>query len=162
MQRTILVLGLLLAGMVTASFGQRSGEQSPPKSKQATEIEVLVNKAAKLVDKKGKTAFAEFRQSGSEWRKGDTYLFALDLKENTLFNAAFPEHEGKNQAGNKDANGKLYDVELVRVVQRKGSGWVDYMFPKPGQTAPARKWSYVKKVNIDGTPALIGAGFYPQ
>jgi cytochrome c len=48
------------------------------------------------------------------------------------------------------------------VVQSKGSGWVDYMFPKPGQTKPSQKWSYVKAVNIDGTPGFVGAGFYPQ
>jgi hypothetical protein len=36
------------------------------------------------------------------------------------------------------------------------------MFPKPGQTQPSQKWSYVKVVNIDGAPGLIGAGFYPE
>jgi len=46
-------------------------------------------------------------------------------------------------------------------VTKKGSGWVDYMFPKPGQTQPSQKWSYVKGVKIDGGLGLIGAGFYP-
>jgi cytochrome c len=50
----------------------------------------------------------------------------------------------------------------VKVVQTKGSGWVDYMFPKPGQTQPSQKWSYVKAMNVDGVPALIGARFYPE
>ena len=35
------------------------------------------------------------------------------------------------------------------------------MWPKPGQTQPSQKWSYVKGVQVDGTPAIIGAGFYP-
>jgi hypothetical protein len=34
------------------------------------------------------------------------------------------------------------------------------MFPKPGQTELSKKWSYVKATNINGTPAIIGAGFY--
>jgi hypothetical protein len=37
-----------------------------------------------------------------------------------------------------------------------------YMFPKPGEIKPSQKWSYVKAVNIDGTPGIIGAGFYPE
>ena len=44
----------------------------------------------------------------------------------------------------------------------KGAGWVDYLFPKPGETTPSHKWTYVKRVTIDGAPALLGAGFYPD
>jgi hypothetical protein len=40
--------------------------------------------------------------------------------------------------------------------------WVAYMFPKPGQSQPSQKWSYVKAITMDGTPGLIGAGFYPE
>ena len=36
------------------------------------------------------------------------------------------------------------------------------LFPKPGQTQPSKKWSYVKAINADGAPGLIGAGFYPE
>jgi cytochrome c len=120
------------------------------------------SKQKALVDSKGKAAFADFRKNGSEWMSGNTYLFAYDLKSNVLLNAAFPEREGTNVAGKKDANGKLYHDEFIKIVQSKGAGWVDYMFPKPGQTQPSLKWSYVKAVNIDGTPGLIGAGFYPE
>jgi methyl-accepting chemotaxis protein len=45
-------------------------------------------------------------------------------------------------------------------VQTKGAGWVDYMFPKPGQTQPSHKWSYVKRFKADGMSGLIGAGFF--
>jgi cytochrome c len=52
---------------------------------------------------------------------------------------------------------KLFQAEFVKVVQSKGSGWGDYMFPKPGQSQPSQKWSDVKAVNIDGTAGLVGA-----
>ena len=51
---------------------------------------------------------------------------------------------------------------MIRTAQTRGSGWVDYAFPKPGRTQPSTKWSYVKRVQIDGVPALIAAGFYPE
>ncbi len=154
---------LALAALVTMAMANpASSQQSPPTSEQATQIEAMVNKAAALVNKQGKAAFAAFRKPDSEWRSGTTYLFAYDMKLNVLLNAAFPQREGKNMHGQTDANGKLMHDEFVKVVQSKGSGWVNYMFPKPGQTQSSRKWSYVTAVTIDGTPGLIGAGFYPE
>jgi cytochrome c len=78
-------------------------EQGPPPSAQATQIEALVNKAATLVDKQGKAALAEFRKRDSEWWSGNTYLFAYDMKLNVLLNPAFPQREGTNAHGEKDA-----------------------------------------------------------
>jgi cytochrome c len=148
--------------MALATVNPASAQQAPPPSAQATKIEALVDKAAALTNKEGKVALAEFRKRDSEWWSGNTYLFAYDMKLNVLLNPAFPQREGTNAHGEKDANGVFFHDEFVKVVQAKGFGWVAYMFPKPGQTQPSQKWSYVKTVNVDGTPGLIGAGFYPQ
>ena len=78
-----------------------------------------------------------------------------------MFSGAFPNLNGKDLRTMKDANGKLLVQEFLKTVQSKGSGWVDYMWPEPGQTQPSQKWSYVKGATIDGTPAYVGAGFYP-
>ncbi|HEY1610228.1 MAG TPA: cache domain-containing protein [Paraburkholderia sp.] len=102
------------------------------------------------------------RAKGSEWLHDDTYLFVYDMESNVLLNAAFPAREGTRVTGQKDANGKLFHDAQIRTAQTKGSGWVDYMFPKPGQAQPSRKWSYVKAVTIDGVPGLVGSGFYPE
>ncbi len=139
-----------------------AAESSPPESPAAKQIVDLVTKAASLLEQKGKAAFAEFRKPNSEWFNGNTYLFAYDMKGNVLLNPAFPKREGTNVAGGKDANGKLFHDEIIRTAQTKGSGWVDYMFPRPGRTEPSHKWTYVKRVQIDGVPGLIGAGFYPE
>ncbi len=152
------VLAVLFAA-VSPVFSQ----ESPPPSDKAKQVVALVDKAAALVTSKGKeAAFTEFRKKGSEWFFDDLYLFAYDLDLNTLLVAAFPKNEGSNHTGRKDANGKVFHTEFVKVVQSKGSGWVDYMFPKPGQTEPSRKWGYVKAVSIDGVPGFVGAGFYPE
>ncbi|HEX7564236.1 MAG TPA: cache domain-containing protein, partial [Bradyrhizobium sp.] len=137
-------------------------QQSPPPSEQAKKVEALVNKAAALVERQGKEAFSEFRKRDSEWWFGITYVFAYDIDLNVLLNPAFPKREGTNPHGERDANGKAFHDEFLKVVQSKGAGWVDYVFPKPGQSEPSQKWSYVKAVSIDGTPGLIGAGFYPE
>jgi len=155
----LIAFAVVAAGMVGTVANAQS---SPPPSAKAQEVEALVNKAASLIDAKGKAAFPEFRMNGSEWFRGDTYVFAYDLKGNVLLNPAFPAREGTNVSGQKDANGKLFHDAIVRVAETKGSGWVDYMFPKPGQTQPSQKWAFVKAVKIDGVPGLVASGFYPE
>jgi cytochrome c len=148
-----------LVAMLTPAFAA----EAPPASDQANAVEALVLKAAAQVEKEGKTAaFTEFRKKDSEWLHGDTYLYAYDSKGNVLLNAAFPQREGTNIAGQKDAKGKPFQDEILEVAASQGSGWVSYMFPKPGQTDPSEKWAYVKKVTFDGTPGLIASGFYPR
>ncbi len=154
---------LVYTALVTmAMAGFASSQQSPPTSEQTKRVEAMVNKAAALVEARGTAAFSEFRKKESEWWFGNTYLFVYDKDMNVLLNPAFPQREGTNVRGQKDANGKLFHDEFMKVIHDKGSGWVDYLFPKPGQTQPSRKWSYVKAVKVDGATGLIGAGFYPE
>jgi cytochrome c len=155
---------LVCTALVTMAMANlASSQQSPPTSEQAKRIEAMVNKAAALVESQGKAAFSEFRKRDSEWWSGNTYLFVYDKDMNVLLNPAFPKREGTNVHGDKDVNGKLFHDEFMEVIRTKGSGWVDYMFPKPGQTQLSQKWSYVKAVKVDGIAGcLIGAGFYPE
>jgi hypothetical protein len=120
-----------------------------------------VDRAAELVDTKGKEAFSEFRQRGSEWFSGDTYIFAYAPDGTVVLNPAFPAREGHAYHGEKDKKGKAFHDEIIKTAQTKGSGWVDYWLPKPGQTEPSQKWSYVKAVKAEGV-AVVGAGFFPE
>jgi cytochrome c len=150
----------VLAGFMMASTAQ--SQEAPPPSEKSKQIEDLVNRAAALVDQRGRAAFAEFRKRDSQWWFGSTYLFAYDNHLNVLLNPAFPKREGTNPRGEKDANGKMMHDEFLKTVQTSGAGWVDYMFPKPGQTQPSHKWSYVKGFKADGMSGLIGAGFFEE
>jgi len=155
-----ILISIAVTTMVIAS--PAGSQQAPPTSEQTKRIEAMVNKAAALVETQGKAVFSEFRKRDSEWWFGNTYLFIYDKDMNVLLNPAFPKREGTNVHGEKDVNGKLFQDEFMNVIHSKGSGWVDYMFPKPGQKQPSQKWSYVKGVKIDGGLGLIGAGFYPE
>jgi methyl-accepting chemotaxis protein len=154
-----LLLGIAFLVVASSTFAQ----EAPPASDKAKEIVALVEKAAALVNAKGSAAFSEFKKNGSEWRHDDLYLFGNDMKGVQILNAGFPEREGTDQSKFKDADGKLLYPEFMKVVQSStGSGWVTYRFPKPGETQPSKKWSYLKAVHVDGKPGLIGAGFYPE
>ncbi len=156
-----IIVGFALTALLVATSPAIS-QQVPPPSAQAKQTKALVNKAAALIDKNGKAAFAEFRKKDSEWFHDTTYLYVYDLKGNVLLNPAFPTREGTNVTGQKDAKGKLFHNEIIKTAETMGSGWVDYMFPKPGQTEPSQKWAYVKKVTMDGVSGLVASGFYPQ
>ena len=150
---------LLIAGLLALGTPANSGDH-PPKGARAKEVVALVDKASVLIAKNGKTAFTQFRKRGSEWFHGDSYVFVYDMDGKILLNPAFPKREGISVIGERDANGKLFHQEIIKMAQTRGSGWVDYMFARPGQTEPSLKWAYVKKVTIDGTPGLVASGFY--
>lgn len=152
----------LVWAMVGTAVGHSARSQpAPPASAEARRIVALVERAAALVGREGRAAFPEMRRRGSEWWDGQTYVFAYDDDLNILLQPAVPAREGTNPGAERDANGKAFHEELRRVA-RTGAGWVDYMLPRPGQTQPSNKWSYVRAVTIDGKPGFVGAGFYAE
>ena len=155
-----LLVCIALAGL--AIGGPARSQEAPPPSDQAKLIEALVTRAAALIEKDGKaTAFTQFRKKDSEWLHGDTYLFACDLTGKVLLHAGIPKLEGTSIGGGfKDATGKPFQDDILKVAAEQGSGWVSYMLPKPRQAELYQKWTYVKKVMLDGTPGLIASGFF--
>lgn len=132
-----------------------------PQSKEAKQIVALVDKAAALTESKGKTAFPEFKKKGSAWLKGETYIFIADMNGTILMHPANPELETKSILDMKDANGKAFMREFIETAKAKGSGWVDYMWPKSGEKSPSKKLSYVKRATMpSGEMVVVGAGIY--
>jgi cytochrome c len=153
---------IVFVAVLAMSVGHPAVSQDqPPSSAEAKRIEALVNKAATIVDAKGKAALSEFREKGSEWWSGEVYVFAYAPDGTVLLNPAFPAREGRAYHGEKDKKGKAFHDEIMKVAEEKGSGWVDYWLPKPGQTEASHKWSYVKAVKAEGV-TLVGAGFFPD
>jgi cytochrome c len=152
---------LLFVSVAVVASQSVSAHDQPPSPAEAKRIEALVDNAAALVDIKGKAALSEFRERGSKWWSGDVYIFAYASDGTVLLNPAFPTREGHSYHGETDKKGKAFHDELIRTAQTKGSGWVDYWLPKPGQTEPSQKWSYVRAVKAEGI-VLVGAGIYPK
>ncbi|QOX79906.1 cache domain-containing protein [Trichlorobacter lovleyi] len=94
---------------------------------------------------------------GLRYAEGE-YLFVLDMDTKIVMHPIKPELEGKNVADSKDPHGKALFAEMVKVAKDKGEGTVEYMWPKPGQTAPAPKLSYVNLYKPWGW--IIGTGIY--
>jgi methyl-accepting chemotaxis protein len=152
---------LIVCGVVCLVFSPAFSAEAP-QSKEAKQIAILVDKAAALTESKGKSAFPEFKKKGSEWLRGETYIFIADMNGTILMHPANPELEAKNILDLKDANGKAFMREFIETA-KKGSGWVEYMWPKPGEKKPSKKLSYIKQAKIPkGEPILVGAGIYTE
>jgi len=49
---------------------------------------------------------------------------------------------------------------MLEVVQTRGSSWVDYMWPKPGESISTQKSAYVAKAKMGDQWVLVGSGVY--
>jgi hypothetical protein len=104
---------LLISCGVICLFLPRTFSADTPQSKKAKGIVALVDKAAALTESKGKPAFPEFKKKGSEWLKGETYIFIADMNGTVLMHPANPELETKSILELKDANGKAFMREFI-------------------------------------------------
>lgn len=128
----------------------------------ATKEEVIAQceAAAQLVQEKGIDAASQAigdKAGPFVWK--DTYVFLMDLDGKMIAHPIKPElTKDDNLLQVADTDGKPLFVEFVKVAGSQGQGWVDYMWPKPGQDQPAAKSSYIYRV--PNTPYFVGAGIY--
>ncbi|MCD6101758.1 MAG: cache domain-containing protein, partial [Candidatus Cloacimonetes bacterium] len=108
------------------------------------------------------TALDTIRKKGNEFIFLDTYVFVKNIKGNELVNPAFPDLEGQNLSNLQDSNGKYFIREELETLKTKDDCWMDYMWPKPGETTPSQKWVYVKKIIIGQDTLVVGAGYFPE
>jgi signal transduction histidine kinase len=149
---------------VAFAFAARAAgaADSPHNSPEAKKIVALVDQAAKLVGQKGKDAFPELRKD-KKWNNGDVYIFIDRFDGVVLLLPPTPETEGKNLIDWQDAKGKKVVREIVQVAKTKGSGWIEYYWPKPGEQKQSKKLSYVKKAKLpSGEEVAVGSGMYVE
>jgi signal transduction histidine kinase len=125
-------------------------------------IEDLVERAAVLVEKKGKAALPILRDHKGPFVFMDTYIFMVGTDGTELFNAVLPTLEGKNNIDLKDLKGKALIRDEIALALKDGKGWLDGYWYKPGDNKPALKRTYVRKVQFEGKTCIIGSGYYPQ
>ncbi len=86
------------------------------------------------------------------------YFWINDMTPRMIMHPIKPQLNGKDLSGVKDPNGKHLFNEMVKVCQKDGAGFVDYMWPKPGADDPQPKLSYVKR--FPAWQWVIGSGVY--
>jgi methyl-accepting chemotaxis protein len=97
-------------------------------------------------------AIKTLRYNGSE------YFFIGDFQQKMVMHPTTPKLDGTDVSSLKDAHGKFLFAEMDKVAKASGSGFVSYMWPKPGSQTPVDKITYVKAYAPWGW--IVGSGVY--
>ncbi len=148
----VLAVCLSLCMVVGAQADTATKDECIAKSQEAAKM-LLENKDA---------AMAEISKKDGKFVWKDTYVFLMNLEGKMLAHPMKPALTEKPTLlgvpdKNKD-NPKLLFDEFVKLANDKGEGWVDYMWPKPGEENPSKKDTYIYRV--PGTDMFVGAGIY--
>ena len=91
------------------------------------------------------------------YRDNSGYFYAYDFNGVNIVLATQKDLQGKNLYDHKDAKGKYVIRELIAAA-KKGGGFVEYYWLKPGAKDEQKKLGYVE--GIPGTNYFIGTGVY--
>ncbi len=135
------------------------------KTKQLVEVAHEVVDAYVRQAEKGTLSLEQAKLQAREavrtlrYGNGD-YFWINDLEPRMIMHPNMVDLEGKGLADFKDPHGKKLFVAFVEAVKADGAGFVDYMWPKPGEKEPVPKISYVKLTPEWGW--IIGSGIYVE
>ncbi|HUP65342.1 MAG TPA: cache domain-containing protein [Thermoanaerobaculia bacterium] len=146
-----LVVLLLSVGCATAIT---------PRANSREEIVSYVTQAAQLVASEGLDACSTL--SSPRWYSGGWYVFVFEMDGPVVCHPFQPSRVGTMENDVVDSNGKrIGDAFMQAVKTPQRSGWVDYVWPRPGSDVPVAKSSYVVRVTApDGKDYVVGAGGY--
>jgi hypothetical protein len=89
----------------------------------------------------------------------DSYVFLMNLDGKMLAHPFKPELTKKEHCLLiTDPTGKALFVHFVNLARGSGEGWVEYMWPRPGEQTPRKKLTYIYR--IPDTDLFVGAGVY--
>jgi methyl-accepting chemotaxis protein len=149
-----LIFGIILI-IIVAALGVISEQVRINNQKE--EITALVDQAVVEIETKGEAAFPQFNTT--EWYHDDSYVFIWKMDGIRVVYPPDPSDVGTNQTGLKDVNGKPIG-ELFIQTAKNGGGWVEYQWPKPGETVPSTKITYIKPATYQNQTYLVGSGIY--
>lgn len=145
---------LLAAAMaaVVPLVPARAGEHGT-----AQEAKTLCEKAGDYLQKVGADkAFPAFDDRHGSFVDRDLYVFVRSMDGNTVAHGANMAMIGHTNLNLRDADGKLYNKEMIDLATSKGSGWVDYRWFDPLTKKIEQKSSFIERVGN----YVVGVGFY--
>jgi signal transduction histidine kinase len=156
MLRKFLIGTAVFAALSASAFAQaRNGTAEEAKS--------MLMKAVAAVKADKTKALDMFNKGEGGFLDRDLYPFCGNVSDGTVLAVANPAAKpniGKDVRTLKDATGKAYGQDLFAAVQKPEGqiSEVSYMFPRPGQTEPLEKVSFVTKIG----DLYCGVGYYKQ
>ncbi len=166
--RIRLLVALALVGLVVLCTASLFNVRSSMIEDRKLQTKHLVETGSGVIDhfhklaQAGTLSEADARKAAVETLRNmrydkTNYLFVVDQRSHYVLMPPKPDREGTDASGLKDAKGKSIFAELIGTANA-GGGFVDYWFPKPGETEPQPKLSYATGFAPWGW--VVGTGIY--
>ncbi len=154
---------LVLAGFWLTNERSRLMTEKQEKARSLVEASYSVILQSYQLEQAGRMSRAQAQRRATEIigairYEGENYLWINDYHPTMVMHPMKPQLNGKDLSDTKDPNGKALFVEMADTVKQHGSGFVAYMWPKPGLDKPIPKLSYVKGFEAWGW--ILGTGIY--
>ena len=154
---------LLVAGVFVARSYDDAVEDRKIATRQTVEAALAIVDWAHSLEKNGEVTRDKAQQMALQALNrarysGNEYFWVNDMNHNMVMHPTKPELNGKNLADMKDPAGTPVFVRFVDTVRAQKAGYVEYMWPKPGQDTPVAKISYV--MGFEPWGWVIGTGVY--
>jgi len=167
MKRTLMTVFVILLNAAILFMAACAHVEKPATLSQdqliKSEVETAVSMLQAIYTKhqEGKMTLEQSKSLGAdllrELRYGsEGYFWADTTKGVNVVLYGKKDVEGKNRLEAKDKNGVFYIKDFM--AKGKRGGYVDYCFPKKGQTATQNKRSYVLLFKPFGW--VVGSGYY--
>jgi methyl-accepting chemotaxis protein len=167
-RRLITVLAVLLsATSLSLPKGVKTGELESSLDQDLlikSEVETAVSMLQAIFTKhqEGEMTLKQAKKMGADLLRGlrygtEGYFWADTTEGVNVVLYGRKDVEGKNRLEDKDQQGTFYIKEFL-AIGKAGGGYVEYWFPKKGETAPQPKRSYVLLFKPFGW--VIGSGYY--
>ena len=166
--RLLLLIALSLIGMLILGGVQLYSQRNAQLELHKVRVKNLAESALTLVNhyyqqqQSGQLsqddAQARAKEALRGLRYGDNdYFFVYDFDGKAVMVAGKPELEGQMMLGKKDPLGNLLWDQIV-AAGKKGSGVIEYLFPRAGSDAPQPKVSHI--VGFSQWQWAVGTGVY--
>ena len=136
--------------MAASAFAQQAKYGTPAEAKAMLEKAVVAVKADKA------KALASFNAGTDGFKDRDLQPFCFNKSDGILNATTNPSILGKDVRSLKDKTGKAFGEENFKAAVDGKITEVSYLFPRPGETEPVAKVSYVTGVGDQG----CGVGYY--
>ncbi len=110
------------------------------------DAKAMVKKVVAYYEKNGRDkTFAEVNKDKGQFEKGEVYVYIFDTNGLLLAHPKLPSWVGKNFAGLKDADGKLFIKDAITELASKNECWIEYKWSKPDTKKIGLKIGYFYK-----------------
>jgi signal transduction histidine kinase len=153
MFRSVVIAAASIAGLTMAAtaFAQQA------KLGTAAEAKAMLEKAVAAVKADKVKALASFNAGTDGFKDRDLQPFCFNKVDGKLVASTVPSLVGTDVRVLKDKTGKAFGEEVFKAATEGKRTEVSYMFPRPGETEPVQKVSFVTGVGDLG----CGVGYHP-